>query len=132
MQTSTNMSSKRTVLPKPDKILDQKAEPKPSPCEDLVSNQTAPASGMSAKVDEVVAETERLSIEQAKEPENKPAEIKESKSKLAPQASELDVPAEAKATETTAEVKPQEQSTDSKKRAREEISNYEGESKDQV
>ena len=131
------MSSKRTVMPKPDKILDQKAEPKTSPCEDMVSNQTAPASGMSAKVDEVVAETNRLSIEKAKdaaaEPENKPAEIKESKSKLAPQASDenKDVPAEAKAAETNAEVKPQEQSSDSKKRAHEEISNNEAETKEQ-
>ena len=134
-------------MPMPEKILDEKAEPKKT-CEDLVSNQTAPASGMSNKVDEIVSDTKRLSIEEKVEeqvPENKPAELKETKSKLTvPPVDEAKAaetveakPVEAMEAKTDevvvqdgsktkdAEVKPSELSagSDSKKRSHAEITN---------
>lgn len=110
-------------MPIPAKILDEKAAPV-KPCEDLVSNQTAPASGMSNKVDEIVSETNRLSIDdKAQVVKNTPAEIKESKGKLAQpvpdaQPVEESESVKPKAVETAAEVKPAEIS-ESKKRTHE-------------
>lgn len=123
-------------MPMPEKILDEKAAPV-KPSEDLVSNQTAPASGMSNKLDEIVSETHRLSIEdKAQAVENTPAEVKESKGKLAQPVPDVQPVAEPetakpKDAETAAETKPAEFS-DSKKRTHEEISNNDLEMKQQA
>ena len=102
-------------MPMPEKILDEKAAPI-KPCEDLISNQTAPASGMSEKVDEMISETNRLSIhDEAQVVENTPAQLKESKGKLAQPVPDFEIV-------TVAEIKPVE-FPDTKKRTHDEISN---------
>jgi len=87
------------VMPMPEKILDEKAQPVKT---NEALNQTAPSSDVSKKVEQMVSDTKRLSIdEKAQEPvlENKAAELKETKSKIADPADEAK-PVEAKPVES--------------------------------
>ena len=95
---SSNLESKRTVLPQPEKILDEKAKPVESKVKDT---PTAPQSEISKKLEEVTKETQRLSIDpkEDKTLENQPAEIKETKSKVMPSMIDKPLVEEAKETE---------------------------------
>tara|TARA_B110001450_G_C17500274_1_gene432013 strand:+ start:137 stop:739 length:603 start_codon:yes stop_codon:yes gene_type:complete len=148
MQMSSNLNSKRTVLPKPEKILDAKAT---APEMDQVSVVTAPASEAAEKcatAEPLSAEAPKVELpveaqaepeapevkvaekvdEVAPEEDSKPAVVTEEKP-VAEEAKPVEVPASEEAKpEVTEEAQPVVESTEkkeSKKRSIDQISNQE-------